>query len=84
MEDFSEKLFFESLIEEEEVKNSKTPDVTSSLEGTVQRAIQQKTLQLALIYNDESVVAITNLCSDFIAFSTLALLFFRCAPRSLF
>jgi hypothetical protein len=42
MEDFSEKLFFESLIEEEEVKNSKTPDVTSSLEGTVQRAIQQK------------------------------------------
>jgi hypothetical protein len=81
MEDFSEKLFFESLIEEEEVKNSKNPDVTSSLEGTVQRAIQQKTLQLALIYNDESVVAITNLCSDFIAFSTLALLFFSMRPQ---
>lgn len=90
MEDFSEKLFFESLIAEEEVKDSKESKEskefkehhgTFSLEGTGQRAIQQKTLQLALIYNDESVVAITNLCSDFIAFLTLAFLFFSMRPQ---
>ena len=93
MEDFSEKLFFESLIAEEEVKDSKESKEsknskefkdhhgTSFLEGTGQRAIQQKTLQLALIYNDESVVAITNLCSDFIAFLTLAFLFFSMRPQ---
>lgn len=90
MEDFSEKLFFESLIAEKvEVKDSKNSKEskdsyvisTSSLEGTVQQAIQQKTLQLALIYNDESVVAITNLCSDFIAFITLTLLFFSMRPQ---
>ena len=90
MEDFSEKLFFESLIAEEEVKDFKESKDskkfkdhhgTSSLEETGQRAIQQKTLQLALIYNDESVVAITNLCSDFIAFLTLAFLFFSMRPQ---
>ena len=57
MEDFSEKLFFESLLAEQEEGDS---DVSSSMEYRLQQAIQQKTLQLSLIYNDESVVAITK------------------------
>ena len=51
------------------------------MEYRLQQAIQQKTLQLSLIYNDESVVAITNLCSDFITLVTLALLFFFMRPQ---
>ena len=92
MEDFSEKLFFESLLlkakeddfhpssllKEEKNKGS-TPSF--SLEYTLQEAIQQKTLQLSLFYNNESVVAITNLCSDFITLGTLALLFFFMRPQ---
>ncbi len=78
MEDFSEKLFFESLLGEE--SESASP-LSSSLEYTLQQAIQQKTLQLSLFYNDESVVAITNLCSDFITLLTLASLFFFMRPQ---
>jgi hypothetical protein len=78
MEDFSEKLFFESLLGEE--SESASPR-SSSLEYTLQQAIQQKTLQLSLFYNDESVVAITNLCSDFITLLTLASLFFFMRPQ---
>ena len=92
MEDFSEKLFFESLLLKakegdfhpssslrEEKDNGST--LSFSLEYTLQQAIQQKTLQLSLFYNDESVVAITNLCSDFITLGTLALLFFFMRPQ---
>lgn len=92
MEDFSEKLFFESLLlkaEEddfhpssllkEEKDNGST--LSFSLEYKLQEAIQQKTLQLSLFYNNESVVAITNLCSDFITLGTLALLFFLMRPQ---
>lgn len=74
MEDFSEKLFFESLLGDES-------HLSSSLEYTLQEAIQQKTLQLSLFYNDESVTAITNLCTDFITFLTLASLFFFMRPQ---
>jgi hypothetical protein len=103
MEDFSEKLFFESLLLKakegdfhptksdpplrehpssslrQEKDNGST--LSFSLEYTLQQAIQQKTLQLSLFYNDESVVAITNLCSDFITLGTLALLFFFMRPQ---
>ena len=92
MEDFSEKLFFESLLLKakedefdpssllkEEKDNSST--LSFSLEYRLQEAIQQKTLQLSLFYNNESVVAITNLCSDFITLGTLALLFFFMRPQ---
>jgi hypothetical protein len=78
MEDFSEKLFFESLLAQDKEGDS---DVSSSMEYRLQQAIQQKTLQLSLIYNDESVVAITNLCSDFITLVTLASLFFFMRPQ---
>lgn len=92
MEDFSEKLFFESLLLKakeddfhpssflkEEKNNGST--TSFSLEYTLQEAVQQKTLQLSLFYNNESVVAITNLCSDFITLGTLALLFFFMRPQ---
>ena len=92
MEDFSEKLFFESLLLKakegdsrpssslrEEKDNDST--LSFSLEYRLQEAIQQKTLQLSLFYNNESVVAITNLCSDFITLGTLALLFFFMRPQ---
>lgn len=78
MEDFSEKLFFESLLGEERENDSQP---YSSLEYSLQQAIQQKTLQLSLIYNNESVVAITNLCTDFITLITLASLFFFMRPQ---
>ena len=127
MEDFSEKLFFESLLlkakegdfhprrVEDLSRFAQTPppfqgggeppplDVVEnrrahlsssltgekdngstlsfSLEYRLQEAIQQKTLQLSLFYNNESVVAITNLCSDFITLGTLALLFFFMRPQ---
>ena len=95
MEDFSEKLFFESLLlkakegdfhpssslQQEKGSLRAGSTVSFPLEYSLQQAIQQKTLQLSLFYNNESVVAITNLCSDFITLGTLALLFFFMRPQ---
>jgi hypothetical protein len=88
LENFEEKLYFESLISNvESISTNKNVPHSLNLDyemnqiifdrSKVQQSLQQKTNELALRYNEESIEAITNFFADLISFGTLCFLFFR-------
>jgi hypothetical protein len=64
---FEDKLYFESLLND----FSKTEMNTFSF----QTEINKKTVEMATVYNNESIEAISNLFSDFLSLSSLAVVF---------
>jgi len=67
LKQFEEKLYFESLL----------TDFSSTSLSTLQfqNEISRKTVEIANLYNDESIEAISNLFSDFLSVASLALVF---------
>lgn len=49
--------------------------------GAVESRFQDKAMELALLYNKESMLAITNVLGDFVTFLTIALLFVWMRPQ---
>ena len=68
LKQFEEKLYFESLL-----TNFDSTDNFSLV--TSQNQIKQKTIEIATSYNEESIEAISNLFSDFLSLSSLAIVF---------
>ena len=63
-------------------KNNKTYDQivrreTEKQQQLIQQRLQNKTLELAMHYNEESIEAITNFFADLMSFSTLVFLLFN-------
>nr|YP_009104934.1 chloroplast enveloppe membrane protein [Watanabea reniformis]AIT93555.1 chloroplast enveloppe membrane protein [Watanabea reniformis] len=56
-------------------------DTVVSEEIYLQQLFQQKSLEIANLYNKQSILAITNLLGDFLTFSTLWLLFVFMKPQ---
>lgn len=72
--DFLEK---ENLIKNQELFNLKESLMTTQLissENFIQEEIQEKIIELAIYYNQESIKALTNLFGDFITFGVISLL----------
>ena len=67
LKQFEEKLYFESLL----------TDFASTNLSTLQfqNEISRKTVEIANLYNDESIEAISNLFSDFLSLASLAIVF---------
>ena len=51
------------------------------LENSLSQKFQQKTIELAIYYNQQSIEAITNLFGDFITFITISFLFIWMEPQ---
>ncbi len=74
--DFDEQVFpFTSFSQSEETLH------TTFMENSVKQKFQQKTLQLALKYNQETIEAISNLFADLLTFSSLVFLFWFMKPQ---
>jgi hypothetical protein len=74
--DFDEQVFpFTSFSQSEETLH------TTFMETSVKQKFQQKTLQLALQYNQETIEAISNLFADLLTFSSLVFLFWFMKPQ---
>ena len=56
-------------------------DGPSYLENSLPQKFQQKTIELAIYYNQQSIEAITNLFGDFITFITISFLFIWMEPQ---
>ena len=72
--DFLER---ENLIKNQELFNFKKSLMTTQLissENFIQEEIQEKIIELAIYYNQESIKALTNLFGDFITFGVISLL----------
>ena len=72
--DFLER---ENLIKNQELFNLKESLMTTQLissENFIQEEIQEKIIELAIYYNQESIKALTNLFGDFITFGVISLL----------
>lgn len=54
---------------------------TFYLENSLPQKFQQKTIELAIYYNQQSIEAITNLFGDFITFITISFLFIWMEPQ---
>jgi hypothetical protein len=61
--------------------NHQIADRVLSEEIYLQQLFQQKSLEIANLYNKQSILAITNLLGDFLTFSTLWLLFVFMKPQ---
>lgn len=73
MQDFSNKIFFEELI------NEQTEDDNETL--TLQTQFQRKSKEIANAYNKQSILAITSLLGDLVTFFTVYLLFLLMKPQ---
>ena len=60
--------------------NMDSPYESLNLE-TIQQKVQQKTLELAMYYNHQSILALTNLIGDFITFLVISLLLVYMKPQ---
>ena len=58
-----------------------TPKQPFYLENSLTQKFQQKTIELAIYYNQQSIEAITNLFGDFITFITITFLFIWMEPQ---
>lgn len=76
MQDFSEKFFFESLVHE--AKNE-----SSQIDFLLKQQIQKQILELSTYYNQQSILALTNLIGDCITVLTLISLFIMMKPEIL-
>lgn len=87
IKDFEEKLYFESLIENDNFspffkqEEQKKPFEAVINNKIIKKKIQLKTLEIANKYNQESIEAITNLFGDFITFITISFLFVIMRPQ---
>lgn len=99
IENFSEKVYFESLLTEEsaatlmeekyasQAHQSKFhlvfPSASSNgkVEEIAKIQLQNKAMELALLYNKESMLAIANILGDFVTFVTIASLFVWMRPQ---
>nr|YP_009238352.1 chloroplast envelope membrane protein [Bracteacoccus aerius]AMO01229.1 chloroplast envelope membrane protein [Bracteacoccus aerius] len=66
----------EKILENDSVNNSFNR-FNYKLDQSIQKRLQQKTLELAIHYNEESIESITNFFADLISFSTLCFLLFN-------
>jgi hypothetical protein len=64
-----------------DLTNHQIADRVLSEEIYLQQLFQQKSLEIANLYNKQSILAITNLLGDFLTFSTLWLLFVFMKPQ---
>ncbi len=60
---------------------AETPKQPFYLENSLTQKFQQKTIELAIYYNQQSIEAITNLFGDFITFITITFLFIWMEPQ---
>jgi len=88
LHDFEEKIFFDSLIvpvspglkvssstdNSSGISNETLLITTSGVNESIQKRLQEKTTELAIHYNEESIEAITNFFADIISFGTLCIL----------
>jgi hypothetical protein len=96
IQNFEEKLFFEQLIDDENDLISKKESnlTTLSCESSTQlhcslvtkeeilkQKFQQKTIELAFDYNEESIVAVTNVFGDLLTLLTIMLLVLLMKPQ---
>ncbi len=64
-----------------EMPSSMIEDGSFYLENSLPQKFQQKTIELAIYYNQQSIEAITNLFGDFITFITISFLFIWMEPQ---
>jgi hypothetical protein len=104
IQNFEEKIYFETLIEEkyftnissnqkyisstellDSEKNSLSIEssflVNSNQNDFLKKKFQEKTLEIAFEYNQESILAVTNIFGDFFTFLTILILFIVMKPQ---
>ncbi len=96
IQNFEEKLFFEQLIDDENdlISNKESNLTTLSCDSSNQlkcslltkeeilkQKFQQKTIELAFDYNEESIVAVTNVFGDLLTLLTIMLLVLLMKPQ---
>lgn len=72
---FNEPLNFTS------IKDDKLISSINNIENSLTQKFQEKTLELAIFYNQQSIQAITNLFGDFITFITISFLLVWLKPE---
>lgn len=75
MQDFSDKIFFESLLLPESTPSNKKEILN------LQTQFQVKSIEIANTYNKQSILAITSLLGDLVTFFTVYLLFILMKPQ---
>lgn len=94
VQNFEEKLYFETLINENNLYpalNDSFQSLDSSLSfhsnslinqnELIKKKFQQKTIEIAFEYNQESILAVTNIFGDFFTFLTILILFIVMKPQ---
>jgi hypothetical protein len=92
IQNFEEKLYFETLIEEKGFDFISTnQEAFSSIDSSLlvkdnqnevlNKKFQQKTIEIAFEYNQESILAVTNIFGDFFTFLTILILFIVMKPQ---
>lgn len=96
IQNFEEKLFFEQLIDDEiDLISEKESNLTTlscdssnqlkcsllTKEEIFKQKFQQKTIELAFDYNEESIVAVTNVFGDLLTLLTIMLLVLLMKPQ---
>ncbi|RYX79756.1 CemA family protein [bacterium] len=80
MQDFSDKIFFESLINDN-VSGLQSEILFHKEKLHLQTEFQAKSLEIANTYNKQSILAITSLLGDLVTFLTVYLLFIGMKPQ---
>lgn len=94
IQNFEEKLYFETLINENnlylEIKDpfqsldfslSVQPNTLINQNELIKKKFQKKTIEIAFEYNQESILAVTNIFGDFFTFLTILILFKVMKPQ---
>lgn len=92
IQNFEEKLYFETLIEDRGFDIISTnQEAFSSIDSSLlvkdnqneilNKKFQQKTIEIAFEYNQESILAVTNIFGDFFTFLTILILFIVMKPQ---
>ncbi len=76
-----QKNFFSSYYFNKFTINNEVNINTSNFKKFVQQKLQHKTVELAIYYNHQSIVALTNLIGDFITFIVMSFLFISMKPQ---
>lgn len=82
---FEESMYFENLLDEKVLFS--TSNELASLthigfeENILKTVFQEKTIEIALKYNQETIIALTNIFGDFFTFLTIVFLFLKMKPQ---
>nr|ACQ90750.1 chloroplast envelope membrane protein [Neglectella solitaria] len=86
---FEESMYFDNLLDDKvffypsnELISLYTTQPNISLEeNSIKTGFQEKTIEIALKYNQETIIALTNIFGDFFTFLTIIFLFLKMKPQ---